>query len=395
MNASRIRKLRYWTIGLAAVAAVASTAHAWPWARPPFKSDVTVPETDRQPKVQVALLLDTSNSMDGLIFQARTQLWTIVNELAKAKRGGVRPVIEVALYEYGNNSLASGEGYVRQVVGFTSDLDLVSERLWQLTTNGGSEFCGHVIESSIKELKWDEDSRAYRAIFIAGNEPFTQGPTDYRTAVARAAGKGVVVNTIHCGSREDGVSGMWADGAKRGEGEFMWIDQNIRRHVRRCPQDDEISRLSSELNGTYLPYGPGGAVGAERQREQDAVAAANSEVGAAADRAAAKAGGAYYNASWDLVDAVRDGKIDPDKLDEEQLPPALRAVPAGQRSAFVQRQLARRQEIAAQIQRLHQERARYLAEHAEEPATGEGESLDAAAIKAVRSQMEALGYSRE
>ena len=35
--------------------------------------------------IKVALLLDTSNSMDGLINQAKTQLWEIVNELSYAK----------------------------------------------------------------------------------------------------------------------------------------------------------------------------------------------------------------------------------------------------------------------------------------------------------------------
>src|SRR5205823_3642790 len=37
-----------------------------------------------QPVVQLAILLDTSNSMDGLIAQAKTQLWNIVNEFATA-----------------------------------------------------------------------------------------------------------------------------------------------------------------------------------------------------------------------------------------------------------------------------------------------------------------------
>jgi hypothetical protein len=36
----------------------------------------------KKAKVQIALLLDTSNSMDGLIDQAKSQLWKIVNEMA-------------------------------------------------------------------------------------------------------------------------------------------------------------------------------------------------------------------------------------------------------------------------------------------------------------------------
>ncbi|HRK32706.1 MAG TPA: hypothetical protein PLD59_16700, partial [Tepidisphaeraceae bacterium] len=161
-----------------------TTAHE-PDARP-AEADII---RAQKPRVQIALLLDTSNSMDGLIFQARTQLWTIVNELSRAKRDGHRPRLEVALYEYGNNRLSPGEGYIRLVSGFTDDLDLISERLWQLTTNGGSEFCGHVIKNSVEELAWSDSPKTYKAIFIAGNEPFTQGEVDYRDAVARAVGK--------------------------------------------------------------------------------------------------------------------------------------------------------------------------------------------------------------
>ena len=61
---------------------------------------------DVRPRVQLAILLDTSNSMDGLIAQAKTELWTIVNKLAKSKRKGLRPRLEVALYEYGNSGLS-------------------------------------------------------------------------------------------------------------------------------------------------------------------------------------------------------------------------------------------------------------------------------------------------
>ena len=63
-----------------------------------------VPEKDQS--IMLALLLDTSNSMDGLIDQAKSQLWKIVNELAAAKcDDGDRPNIRIALYEYGNDNL--------------------------------------------------------------------------------------------------------------------------------------------------------------------------------------------------------------------------------------------------------------------------------------------------
>ena len=45
------------------------------------------PPATKDQSIMLALLLDTSNSMDGLIDQAKSQLWKIVNELAAAKCG--------------------------------------------------------------------------------------------------------------------------------------------------------------------------------------------------------------------------------------------------------------------------------------------------------------------
>src|SRR5688572_5568251 len=78
--------------------------------------------TTKDQTIMLALLLDTSNSMDGLIDQAKSQLWKIVNELAAAKTSnGSRPNIKIALYEYGNDGLPASEGYIRQVSQFTHD----------------------------------------------------------------------------------------------------------------------------------------------------------------------------------------------------------------------------------------------------------------------------------
>ena len=73
-------------------------------------------------KIQLAILLDTSNSMDGLIGQAKAQLWKIVNELARSKRHGVHPALEVALFEYGNDGLEGSDGYIRMVTNLTTNL---------------------------------------------------------------------------------------------------------------------------------------------------------------------------------------------------------------------------------------------------------------------------------
>jgi hypothetical protein len=100
------------------------------------------PILQKKPLVQMAILLDTSGSMSGLIDQARAELWAIVNEFIFAKRGDMAPEVQVALYEYGKMSLPQEGGYIRRIVPFTTDLDKVSEELFALKTNGGDEYCG-------------------------------------------------------------------------------------------------------------------------------------------------------------------------------------------------------------------------------------------------------------
>ena len=170
------------------------------------------------PKVQIALLLDNSGSMSGLINQARTQLWKVVNEFIAAKRDGMTPEVEVALYKYG----AAPE----RITPMTRDLDAVSRELFALQINGGTEYCGAVIKDATENLTWSNEPGVYKVIFIAGNEPFTQGPVAPAEACKLAAGKGIIVNTIHCGPDAEGISGGWKNGALLADGSYMVIDQN-------------------------------------------------------------------------------------------------------------------------------------------------------------------------
>ncbi len=149
-------------------------------------------------------------------------MWAPNGDFAQCGDGS-RPQIKIALYEYGNDGLPASEGYVRQVSGLTDDLDLISEKLFALTSNGGNEFCGKVIRTSLNQLAWSSSNADLKVIFIAGNEPFTQGSVSYRIACSVAKEKGVVVNTIFCGDFDEGVRTNWRDGANITDGSYMSI----------------------------------------------------------------------------------------------------------------------------------------------------------------------------
>jgi hypothetical protein len=276
------------------------------------------------PKIQVAVLLDVSNSMDGLIEQAKAQLWNMVTVMGKAKCNNAQPQIEIALYEYGRDSNDPSVGYVKQISGFSNDLDLISQNLFNLKTNGGEEYCGQVIYTSLSDLKWDAASSSYKVIFIAGNEDFLQGSLSYTKACEEARKKGVIVNTIYCGDRMQGIREHWNLGAECGTGSFTNINSDEKIREIPTPYDTVLITLNNKLNSTYLYYGEGGKRGEELQMKMDA---ANASIGGsvAAKRASVKANrNLYDNSGWDLVDAYEKDKTVIKKVDMKTLPENLK-----------------------------------------------------------------------
>lgn len=348
-------------------------------------------EKDAKAKnIKIALLLDTSNSMDGLIDQAKSQLWELVNELSKANCNDIAPTLNIALYEYGNDRLSSQEGYIRQVTSLTDDLDQISEDLFSLRTNGGSEYCGKVIQTCINQQEWSSSSADLQIIFIAGNEPFTQGDIDYRAACADAKEKGIIVNTIHCGSFAEGVKGKWKDGALKANGEFMCIEQNKKTVFIPSPYDEKISILNDEMNKTYLGYGTRGRSKKEAQVMQDSNAARYGQANSV-KRAVSKSSAFYKNSSWDLVDAAQEDEFEIESIKEDALPKEMKGLSTAEKEKFIQDHADKRVKIKKEISALNKRRETFVKEKRSELNQDDG-MLNIAMIKAIRSQAITKGF---
>jgi hypothetical protein len=349
----------------------------------PTTSSTEKPGTEKDQTIMLALLLDTSNSMDGLIDQAKSQLWKIVNELAGAKcDDGARPNIKIALYEYGNDGLPSSEGYVRLVSPLTSDLDVISEKLFALRTNGGNEYCGYVINTSLKQLEWSASKADLKMIFIAGNEPFTQGPIPYQTACALAKEKDVVVNSIFCGPFSEGVETSWKNGASLTNGTYMSIEQDRKTVYIPSPYDEKIDALNDQLNKTYIYYGKSGSYKKEQQELQDSNAESYGQSNKV-ERAVSKSSHAYKNSTWDLVDAAKDDEKVVTQTNEEYLPKEMKGMTIEQRKVYVKEKSAERENVQKEIQVLSEKRKQYITSH----STSENEtSLDATMLKAIKEK---------
>ncbi len=389
------------TIGLGLIAISFSTMQACNLNAKEKKTETIIAQANTESHkhtantVKIALLLDTSNSMDGLIDQAKSQLWDIVNKFAyvKAKCGNdpnpdyIRPNLEIAIYQYGNDNLSSNEGYIQQVLGFSGDLDEISEKLFSLTTNGGEEYCGTVIQTSLNQLNWGKNPDNLKMIFIAGNEPFTQGRLNYKDAVTNAKEKDVIVNTIFCGNYEQGVSTQWKNGANLTGGDYIAIDHNKQVTYINTPYDDDIVKMNSKLNKTYISYGALGKAKYENQAIQD-VNAMEVEAEVAVKRAVSKSSKLYKNSTWDLVDASDDKEFDISKVKKEQLPTELKDKTNKEIEAHIAQKKTERISIQKEIKALNKKRQEYILENKKE-ISGE---LENAMLNAIKKQAEKKNY---
>jgi len=340
--------------------------------------------------VEIAICLDTSGSMDGLINAARQKLWSVVNDLATARP---TPTLRVALLTYGNDGHAQENGWVMVNAELTEDLDKISEMLFALTTNGGTELVGRVIQSSIEELEWTPSEDALKMIIVAGNESADQDTeVPFRDMCKKAIEMGVMVNSIYCRYHGDDatIPSGWEEVARLADGQYATIDQNNTAVVIATPLDDSLIELSTLLNATYIPFGTGGQAGWANQQAQDDNALTINKA-AAASRAQTKGSG-IYGCSWDLVDACFMYEQNIEEVPEEDLPDNLRAMTMDERKAYVADMKAKREALQKKINDLNAERQQYVIAEQKRQAERGVDQFDLIIQTAVRDQARAKGF---
>lgn len=343
-------------------------------------------------KIQVAILLDVSNSMDGLINQAKEQLWNMVNLLGKVEcNHNTKPNIEIALYEYGRSTNNANDGFVKQVSNFTSNLDSLSQHLFSLTTNGGDEYCGQVMFTSLSNLNWSNNSYDYKVIFIAGNEDFLQGNLHYSKACNLAKQRGVLVNTIYCGSKNQGIQEHWNLGAECGLGKFTFINSNQMIDDIETPYDSAIYVLNSKLNYSYIAYNQGFNSNMSNVVAQDKNNG-NLSKKAGLKRVEAKANnGLYNNSSWDLVDAYKKDSFIISKVERKYLPDSLKKLNESDLKKYVVTKQKDRDGNQEEITKLTRLRNDFLKAAKDKKSTKTGEpTLETEIEKIIKEQVKGV-----
>ncbi len=345
------------------------------------------------PRIEVAFVLDTTGSMSGLIEGAKQKIWSIANEMAS---GQPAPEIRVGLLGYRDR----GDRYVTRFFDLTADLDAVYAELSAFRAEGGGdtpESVNQALNEAVTRMSWSRGSQVYKVVFLVGDAPpHMDYPNDvpYSKTVRMAAAEDIVINTVQCGTLAS-TTPIWQEIALAGRGQFAAIQQNGAMVAMTTPMDEELVRLNRELAGTVVAYGDKKAQEEVRDKVRRSLSA---PAPVAASRLAfmEKTGGRVTSGDSDLVDAVKEGRVDAAKLEPEALPEEMKEMNADEREAFVKDKLAQRGEIQRQISELNHQRDDYVrAETKRLKAAGKGNGFDQKVLDTIREQAAGKGIRYE
>lgn len=349
------------------------------------------PQTEQKAVIDVAFCLDTTGSMSELLEGAKQKIWGIVNTIAAAQP---RPALRIALVAYRDQ----GDAYVTRKFEFTSDLETMYSQLRAFAADGGGDTPEHVnraLNDAVNGLEWTQDPGALKIVYLVGDAPphmdYRDG-FDYHRIMRDASRRGIIVNTVQCGSIE-GTREIWMEIARLADGKYTAIDQTGGMVAVASPYDDELTRLSSDLNSTYVAYGIEGGrmLAAQRANDADAETRAPS---AAAERAASKAGSLYRNEGWDLVDALKDKSVKLEDMKRADLPAELRDKDVEEQRAYLEQKAQDRGRLQLQIQDLSKKRDLYVANELKKTGTGDA-GFDQQVRATLKEQARAKGIKFE
>ena len=339
---------------------------------------------DNRDILEMVFVLDTTGSMGGLIDGAKQRIWGIINDVMQKPS---KPRVRVGLVAYRDN----GDEYVTKVLQITEDLDKVYTTLMDYRADGGGDTPENVrkaLAEGVRNAGWATSKNGLaQIVFLVGDAPpqsYQQEP-DVLTTTAEAVRKNMIVNTIQCGTQDD-TKAIWQSIASRGEGKYFAIAQDGGVQAVSTPFDRKLADLAAKIGKTYVTYGD------KKTREENVTAQSISEMrittgavmGAQADRAVNKAVNSFQY-DGDLVQDVENNAVKIEDVKTENLPEDLQKMSPAQRKKEVDKRIAERKTMRAEILVVSKQRDEFIATERKKQGTKTG--FDTAVAQALREQL--------
>ncbi len=341
------------------------------------------PKPAAKPQVEVVFCLDTTGSMGGLIDAAKSKIWSICNQIAAGKP---TPQLRVGLVAYRDR----GDEYITKVFDLTDDLDAVYTNLMAFKAQGGGDFPESVNQAlfdSVHKIKWSADKKTLKIIFLVGDAPPHMDYKDdvkYPDTCKVACTKDIIINSVQCGNHAETMK-YWKDICRLAEGSYVQIDARGGPVVAiATPFDEELAKLNTTMARSMLTYGH-----AEFRREGGKAKKAIEALptAPAADRAGFGGITGSLTSKYDLLDAVKSGKVKLAEVKKDELPEELKKLTLKEQEAFLAKCEKERTELNKRAAELNQKRAEFIAKKMKEDQTNRArDSFDGQVLRVLATQ---------
>ncbi|MBC2605810.1 vWA domain-containing protein [Pelagicoccus albus] len=377
---------------LVAFAALASLTSPFAIANSQTEQEEDSPANFDSPTMEVVFVLDTTGSMSGLIAGAKQKIWQIADKLKSAKP---TPNIRFGLIGYRDR----GDDYITRTYPLSDNIDEVYGNLMQFQANGGGdepESVNQALYEAVSQMQWDSDRSTLKTIFLVGDaRPHMdyQDDVKYEVTCELAQAKGILINTIQCGSKSQTAS-FWRSISDMTNGTYAAIQQQGGTIVVETEWDPVINDLNIQLDSTIIPYG---SLKEQSYARKNRSLLAGMSSSAIADRSnyLFKSGKSKVIAgSGDLVEMVMSGKLDYDKIEKDKLPPELQELDTSELKNLIEEKSAQRESIQDEIRDNLARRNAYVEEEMSKFSESDKEEVfELSAFEALEKQAVAAGYS--
>ncbi len=321
-----------------------------------------------RPLVEVVFVLDTTGSMGGLIQTAKEKIWSIASSMSSAQPA---PDIKIGLVAYRDR----GDNYITKITPLSSDLDSIFAELMDYKAEGGGdgpESVNQGLYDAVANIAWSERKNAYKVIFLVGDAPphmDYQDDVKFPASLAIAKEKNIVVNTIQCGNDQQTLY-KWKQIAQLANGSYFNVAQSGGSVAVNTPYDDQLAKISRELEETKIYYGT--AEDKIKHRKKDAAkeklysSASPAALARRAEFNSSDSGKKNAYGEQELLAEIASEEVSLDEIEEELLPETMQSMSKEERKQFVDDKTKQREDLEWQMKDLQKQRAGYIKEKIED-----------------------------
>jgi hypothetical protein len=287
--------------------------------------------------VDLVFCLDLSASTNGLIEHIREHLWDYTYLFDQCTP---KPQYRIGFVAFSRPSFKKENQYVKVVNDLTTDLDLISNNMFDLIpeVEKGDQYVGAALQTCLRNISWTKHTNSLKIVFIAGNGMINLGEADALAAAAKLVQSNISVFPIYCANRTIPQElRSWNELAVASNQTLQTLSLNNHYYERVNPLlIDKLRKLNKKLNATYLYYdNDGKARWKILDKEDFNIFLENAE--GLRYRSIFKLSPYYADVhyNWDLVDLSLQKKIDWNRFDHKQFSDTMKFMDDNELNAYL------------------------------------------------------------